>query len=112
MYDNYPGMDSGDELDNLDREIRNLTERRKELARSRLMDAKDERLVDLAYESGLARGQIAGLKNEVRAKDKEIEELISNAGDYRSAIEARNRWEGRALAAEKKLERAKKRSKK
>ena len=102
-----------DELESLDREIKQLHQRRRELARAKLMDPKDERLAELSYEAGVSRANYSALRDKHRDLEKRYKERgekISSLSDIAEerddAIAERDKETERRQKLEAKIERS------
>jgi len=111
MYSDYmnPGAD---ELEQLDREIRHLSDRRKELTRNKPMDPKDERLAELAYEAGASRANYASLRQRHKDAEERIKDLEKTRYNFELMEQDRDNYRARANAAQPTIDKLKARVKK
>lgn len=88
-------------VEQLDREIEELRRQRSDVLRAagKIMDPKDERMVQLAYEAGEYRGLNASLKDRLKNRDERIKKLVEDVEAHSNYDD----WVARARTAEAKL---------
>lgn len=108
MFPEDDELDPKEELDRIDRNMSELASRRQymqEKMKSQRLKPQVEKISDLAQEAGHLRGVVEGLSNRCNHLERRIkvrDELIEEREDY-------DIWKQRALDAEAKLKRRRKR---